>query len=67
MIVESGSLEAAHASGLYRYPHEVLDLIDVLTGVLAPLQKDVFLARRWKREERIDDGLGFLKTPVYYI
>lgn len=52
MAVEFGSFEAAHAFDLYKYPHVISDLIDVLTGVLAPLQRASFLLEVQREEER---------------
>lgn len=46
VILEEGSLEAAHASGLYGYPHEAEDQSkhSNFPGVLAPLQRFVLMA-----------------------
>ncbi len=46
VVFVEGSLEAAHASGLYGYPHEAEDQskLSNLPGVLAPLQRYVLMA-----------------------
>ncbi len=57
MIIEFGSLEAAHAFDLYGYPHEAADLIEILTEVLAPLQITYFFAQEylemWERRKGV--------------
>ncbi len=46
VVLEEGSLEAAQASGLYGYPHEVEDRsrFPCLPRVLAPLQRLLLMA-----------------------
>ncbi len=56
VVFDQGSVEAAHASGLYRYPHEVLTRSKPLdlTGVLAPLQRWLWMAEVLSFESTFD-------------